>query len=73
MADNTHSVADELRALAAKRRMTHSEIAKRAGRSVSWVSRRLSGETPCTVDGDLRLFAKVFDVDPRSLIPAGQP
>ena len=48
--DNYQEVLGELRAEAARNRITQAKIAARVGRNQQWVSRRLSGEVVMHVD-----------------------
>lgn len=54
-------VAEEVRALMARRRLSGVKLAKAMGKSQAYVWRRLSGETPFDVD-DLETVARIFDV-----------
>ena len=60
-------VAEEVRALLGRRNMRHIELARRIGRSHTYVGRRLSGETAFDVD-DLEQIAKVLGVSAESLV-----
>lgn len=55
-------VAEEVRALMARRRISGVQIAKRIGRSQTYIWRRLSGETAFDLD-DLQALAVVLDVE----------
>lgn len=48
--DNYEEVLGELRAEAARNRITQATIAARVGRNQQWVSRRLSGEVVMHMD-----------------------
>lgn len=61
-------VAEEVRALMARRRMSGVQVAKAIGRSQAYMWRRLSGETAFDID-DLEALARVLDVDVTSLFP----
>lgn len=71
-------VAEEVRALLGRRNMKHIELARRIGRSHTYVGRRLSGETAFDVD-DLEQIASVLGVSAESLVrrdgglPASSP
>lgn len=66
------AVAEEVRALLARRRISGVGLAARIGRSQAYVSRRLTGETAFDLD-DLDRIAEVLGVDVVQLIPrAGQ-
>lgn len=54
-------VAEEVRALMARRRISGVQLAKRIGKSQTYVWRRLSGETPFDVD-DLEALAGALGV-----------
>jgi transcriptional regulator with XRE-family HTH domain len=66
--DVTKLVADEVRALAARRRTTQVGLADVIGLSQAAVSRRLRGEIPFTVD-ELAKVATHFEVPLGSLLP----
>lgn len=61
-------VAEEVRALCARRRITGRELARRLGRSHSWVNYRLTGRQEIGLN-DLELFATALGVDAAALIP----
>lgn len=61
-------VAEEIRALLARRRMNGVQLALRIGRSQSYVSRRLTGETAFDTD-DLERIAEVLGVNIIDLMP----
>jgi transcriptional regulator with XRE-family HTH domain len=54
-------VSEELRNLFASKDIRHGEVARRMGRSASYVSTRLHGHAPFT-EHDLRVIAEVLDV-----------
>lgn len=60
-------VAEEVRALLGRRNMRHIELARRIGRSHTYVGRRLSGETAFDID-DLEQIAGVLGVSAESLV-----
>ena len=62
-------VAEEIRALLARRDMSRSELARRLGVSAMWVSDRLRAQTPIGLD-DLERIAAVLGVAPADLFPA---
>lgn len=61
-------VAEEIRALKARRNDTQEALAAHLGRSQSYVSRRLTGEYPFDLD-DLELIAARYDVPITDLFP----
>jgi transcriptional regulator with XRE-family HTH domain len=61
-------VAEEIRALLGRRRMTGRELARRLGVSPSWVSYRLTGTQPIDLN-DLDAIARVLDVGIVDLLP----
>lgn len=63
-------VAEEVRVALTRRRMSATELAKRLGKSQTWIWRRLSGETAFDMD-DLERVGAVLEVDPASFIPTG--
>ena len=75
-------VAEEIRALLARRRMSASDLARHTGMTQRAISRRLTGEKIIDVD-DLQRIADVLGVDITDLLPrpnegrtvvtAGQP
>lgn len=64
----SEQVAEEIRALLGRRRMSGRELARRMGASPSWVNFRLTGAQPISLD-DLQRFAIALDVDYMDLIP----
>ncbi len=62
------STSEEIRSLMARRRLTGVTLANRIGRSQSYVSRRLTGDTAFDVD-DLERIASVLGVGVRDLLP----
>lgn len=64
----TVQVAEEIRALLARRDMSRSELARRLGVSAMWVSDRLRGQTPIGLD-DLERMARILGVEPVDLLP----
>lgn len=65
-------VAEEVRALLARRQMTGADLAGRIGRSPMYVSRRVRGEVAFDLD-DLQRIAEVFGVTPADLLPKAKP
>lgn len=59
-------VAEEVRALMARRRISGVELGRRLGKSQAFISRRLVGTTPFDVD-DLEALAQIFGVPVTSL------
>ena len=64
-----HSVAEEIRALLARRQMSGVKLAETIGRSQAYVSRRLNGDTAFDVD-DLQMIAEALGVPVTALLPA---
>src|ERR1700750_1795731 len=62
-------VAEEIRALLARRRMSGRQLAGMLGVSPSWVSYRLTGPQPIDLN-DLQQIANAFDVPAIDLMPA---
>lgn len=73
----TERVAEEIRALLGRKRITGAALARSLGVSEAWVSYRLSGKQ--TIDlGDMERIAAALGVAPVELLPAdirrpGQP
>jgi transcriptional regulator with XRE-family HTH domain len=65
-------VAEEVRVLLARRKISASELARRMGVTQPYISRRLNGETAMDVD-DLALIAQVLGVEVVELLPARLP
>lgn len=65
-------VAEEVRALLARRRLNGAKLAESIGRSEMYVSRRLRGETAFDLD-DLQRIADVLGVSPTDLLPPAGP
>lgn len=61
-------VAEEIRVLLARRKMSGAELARRTGITQSTMSRRMTGETPFDMD-DLEAIAEVLQIDVTDLIP----
>jgi transcriptional regulator with XRE-family HTH domain len=66
--DMSGRVAEEIRALLGRRRMTGRELARRLGVSPSWVSYRLTGTQPIDLN-DLDAIAEVLKVSIVDLLP----
>src|SRR5690606_30195369 len=66
--DMSGRVAEEIRALLARRRMSGRELARQLGVSPSWVSYRLTGTQPIDLN-DLDAIARVLDVGTVDLLP----
>lgn len=62
-------VAEEIRALLARKRMTGRELARRLGVSPSWISYRLTGTQPIDFNDAARI-AEALDVPVVALLPA---
>lgn len=62
------TMAEEIRALLARKRISGVRLATAIGKSQSYVSRRLTGETPFDVD-DLEGIARVLGVDITAFLP----
>lgn len=62
------SVAEEVRALLARRRVSGVKLAETMGRSQAYISRRLNGETAFDLD-DLAHIAAVLQVPVSDLLP----
>lgn len=60
-------IASNVRAEMARRRITQTEIAKKAGIPQSGLSRRLVGSTPFTVN-EIERIAEVLDIQVNELI-----
>ena len=62
-------VAEEVRALMGRKRMTGRTLAQALSVSPSWISYRLSGKQPIDLN-DLALIAGALGVNPLALLPA---
>jgi len=66
----TERVAEEIRALMGRRRVSGAALARSLGRSEAWISYRLSGKQ--TIDlHDLEAIAAALGVAPVELLPVG--
>lgn len=65
----SESVAEEIRAALARKRVTGRELARRLQVSSPWVSQRLTGATEIGLN-DLQRIANAIDVDLYDLLPA---
>lgn len=65
----TELVAEEIRALMARRRVKQSQLARALGVSEQWVSLRLRGVQPIDLN-DLQRIAAFLSVEPITLFPA---
>jgi len=65
------AVAKEIRILLVRAEMRQSELAERIGVNEMWVSRRLRGAQPLTLD-DLETFGKALGVQPTRLLEGAQ-
>lgn len=63
------AVAEELRAVMARRRITVASIAAKLGWGQMYLSRRLYGQVPLSV-GELIRLARILEVPITSLLPA---
>lgn len=63
-------VAEEVRALMARKMMTGAELATAIGRSPMYVSRRVRGEVAFDLD-DMQRLAEVFGIEVGALLPKG--
>lgn len=63
------SVAEEIRVLLVRRRMSGRELARRLHVSPGWVSYRLTGVQPIDLN-DLQRVADVLEVEVTALLPA---
>ena len=64
------TTAEEIRTVLARRRMSGVHLAQLIGRSQSYVSRRLTGETPFDLD-DVERIADALEVEVVDLLPRG--
>lgn len=64
----TVQVAEEIRAMMARRRMTGAGLARALGVSEAWVSYRLSGKQAIDLN-DLERIAEVLGIAPQDLLP----
>jgi hypothetical protein len=64
-------VATEVRAWLGRRRMSGAELARRMGKSQTWIARRLDGRQAFDVD-DLEHVAHVLGVQVSELLPGGE-
>jgi hypothetical protein len=62
------AIAGEVRAMAARRAMSHKQVGAALGHDEMWTSRRMRGMTPWTGDELMRL-AVVFGCKPSDLLP----
>lgn len=67
--DLTERVITELRVALVRERVPQAEVARRLGRNYDWITRRMSGETPITLD-DLEQIAAVAGIDVAELLRA---
>lgn len=65
----TEQVAEEIRVLLTRRRMSGRQLAARLGVSQTWLSSRLVGSTPIDLN-DLQRIAEVLQVTPADLLPS---
>jgi len=61
-------VAEEIRVLLARKKMSAAELARRTGLKQSTMSRRMTGETAFDMD-DLEIIAEVLEVEVSDLMP----
>jgi DNA-binding Xre family transcriptional regulator len=72
MSDNvtlSERVAEEIRAMLGRQRMSGRQLASKLGVSQTWMSTRLAGTTPIDLN-DLERIAGILDVDVFELLPA---
>lgn len=62
-------VAEEIRALMGRQRMTQAQLARGIGKTEMWVSLRLRGRQPIDMN-DLLLIARALDVGVHELLPS---
>lgn len=62
------ATAEEIRVLLARRNMSAAELARQTGIKQSYISRRMTGETPFDLD-DLELIAAALEVPVVALLP----
>jgi transcriptional regulator with XRE-family HTH domain len=62
-------VAEEIRVLLARQRISAAELARRTGIKQSTISRRMTGETAFDMD-DLEVIARALGVQVQDLLPA---
>jgi transcriptional regulator with XRE-family HTH domain len=61
-------VAEEVRAMKARRKVTSKAIAERLGITEMALSRRMNGPTPFSI-GELQLLARLFKCELTDLLP----
>jgi len=61
MSELARTATDEIRAEMARQRLSQMQLAERCKRSQPWLSRRLAGEVPLTLD-DLDVIAVALGV-----------
>src|SRR4030095_8671617 len=66
----SEQVAEEIRVMMTRRRMSGAQLARQLGVSQMWVSDRLRGATPIDLN-DLERIAGVLDVAVADLLPPG--
>lgn len=64
------AVAEEIRVRMTRRRLSQTELANLLGERQWWVSRRVNGTTPITLD-DLERIARALSVAVIELLPEG--
>lgn len=65
----SEGVAEEIRVLLARRRMSERGLARQLGETPSWLNNRTTGRTPMSVD-DLARIAETLGVGVVDLLPA---
>lgn len=65
----TEQVAEEIRVLLTRRRMSGRQLAAKLGVSQTWLSSRLVGNTPIDLN-DLQRIAEALQVNPTDLLPS---
>lgn len=64
-------VAEEIRAILARRRLSATELARQMGVTQSYLARRMTGVQPLDLD-DIQRVARALDVQPLALFSAAE-